>query len=101
MEWASTLHHSSAIKKYHFVQDSAPAQKGISHSILMDIRPVKNENQSLSGLLLFDAMKAFKGLVRRYGALHGIFQIWESGRLRAVSMVSIIVWPPARAVAAQ
>ena len=101
MEWASKFHYRIDIDEYYFVQDAAPAEKGISHSILMDIRPVKNGNQYLSGLLLFDALKAFKVLVRRYGALHGIFQIWENGRLRAVSMVSIIEWPPARGVAAQ
>ena len=101
MEWASKLHHRIDIDEYYFVQDAAPAEKGISHSILMDIRPVKNGNQYLSGLLLFDALKAFKVLLRRFGALPGIFQIWENGRLRAVSMVSIIEWPPARGVAAQ
>ena len=101
MEWASKLHHRIDIDEYHFVQDAAPAERGISHSILMDVRPVKNGNQYLSGLLLFDAVRTFKGLVRRYGALHGTFQIWENGRMRAVSMVSIIEWPPATAVTAQ
>lgn len=100
MEWASRLHQETDIDEYYFVQDEAPAEKGISHSILMDVRPVRNGNQYLSGLLLFDAVRAFKSLVRRHGALHGSFQIWENGRLRAVSMVSIIEWPPARAVAA-
>ena len=100
MEWASKL-YGTEVDEYYFVQDAAPAEKGISHSILMDVRPVKHGNQYPSGLLLFDAVKAFKGLVRRYGALHGTFQIWGNGRLRAVSMVSIIEWPPARDVTAQ
>ena len=101
LEWIIIDDQGSDIDDWHFEQDAAKAERGISHSILLEIHPVKNGGHYLPALLLFDAIKVFKGLVRRHGALHGGFQIWEDARLKGTCRISIIEWPPVRAVDTQ
>lgn len=101
LEWISRTHRGANIDDWHSEQDAAGDGRGISHSIIMSIRPTKDEGQYLSALLLFDAIKAFKGLVRHHGALHGGFQIWENGRLKGTCGISVTEWPPARALDSQ
>ena len=101
LDWLRGLQRDSDIDTWHYEQDSAPARKGISHSIMLDLRPAPGQHQYMSTYLALDAIRAFKALVARYGALHGGFQIWEDGYCKGDSHISIIEWPPARAVAEQ
>ena len=101
LRWIRNLQRGSDIDEWHYEQDAVPEGKGVSHSILMDIRPARGEDQYMSTYLGLIAITTFKGLVARYGALHGGFQIWEDGWLKGVSHISIIEWPPAQAVKEQ
>ena len=96
LDWARSFHQHTELNEAHFIQDSTvDGGKGISHSILMTVRPAVEYGSFLPTSLLLDATAMFKVLVRRYGALHGGYQMWEDGRLKGISMVSIIEWPPA------
>lgn len=101
LHWLLGLQRNSNIKDWHYEQDSSPAGKGISQSILMDLWPAPDQNQYMSASLALDAIRAFKGLVARYGALHGSFQIWDGGSFRGISRISIVEWPLAQAVEEQ
>ena len=102
LDWLRERQRDSDIDAWHFVQNSAPASKGISHSMLLALRPAApGRRQYMSTSLALDAIRTFRGLVARYGALHGGFQIWEDGYCKGDSHVSIIEWPPVRAVAGQ
>ena len=96
LEWVGAHDLGSVINEAHYEQDAAPAKVGISHSILFGLWPAKDHGHNFSTWLALDAFKAFKGLVGRYGAFHGSFEIWEDGQLKAISRISIIEWPPGR-----
>ena len=97
LKWIRGLHQGSDIDEVHYEQDSAPAG-GISHSILMMLRPMSSQDQYLPTPLAFGALRTFRSLVVRYGALHGGFQIWEDGAIKGIIQISIIKWGPAQAV---
>lgn len=89
------------MKEGHQEQDGIVDGGGLSHSILVALRPVGGRGPHLSVRLALDVMYVFKGLVRRYGALNGSFEIWEFGNLKGVCEVFIVEWPPAMAVGIQ
>lgn len=95
INWLRAQDLRAEIKGWHYVSDGVLEGSGLSHSIYFDLRP---SGVQLSTRLALDATMALKGLVGRYGAFAGRFEIWQFGNLRGLSEVVVIEWPPVNAV---
>ena len=95
ISWLRGQDIRAAIKGWHYVSDDVLEGSGLSHSIYFDLRP---SGGHLSTRLALDATIALKGLVGRYGAFAGRFEIWQFANLRGLSEVAVIEWPPVNAV---
>ena len=86
------------VQGWHYVSDDVVDGGGLSHSLYFDLGPDSLRGRRLSTRLALDATIAFKELVDRYGAFTGHFEIWQFANLKGLSKVSVIEWPPVRAV---